>query len=119
MIPTIDELVREGRDASDRFWFIQEFKIVEQTNSTVTLHLTISADLFVQAFLSQSSRRLSFALVGDGGRLYGRDHEHGEWHRHPFARPDQHEPTPAGMSVRPLTQFMAEVQEILVEHGLI
>jgi hypothetical protein len=119
MTPTIDELVLEAHDASDRFWFVQDVKIIEQTNATVTLHLTIGSDLLVQAFLSQISQRLSFALIGPGGRLYGRDHEHEKWHRHPFGQAELHEPTPEGMSARPLTQFMAEVEKILVEHGLI
>jgi len=119
MTPTIDDLFSEAREARDRFWFVQDLNIIEQTNATVTLHLTIGSDLFVQAFLSQSSQRLSFALIGPSGRLYGRDHEHGKWHRHPLSGPEQHESTPEGMSARPFTQFMAEVEEILVEHELI
>ena len=119
MTPTIDDLVLEALGARDRFWFVQDLNIVERTNATVTLHLTIGSDLFVQVFLSQSSQRLSFALVGQSGRLYGRDHEHGKWHRHPFGHPEQHEPAFEGRSARPLTQFMAEVEEILVEHDLL
>lgn len=112
-------LIVEAHDALDRFWFVRDIDIVEQTQATVTIHLTIGPELFVQAFLSESSHRLNFALIGSGGRLYGRDYEHGKWHRHPFGRPEQHELTPEGMSVRPLTQFMAEVEEIVVEHDLI
>ena len=45
--------------------------------------------------------------------------EHGTWHRHPFGQAEQHEPTPEGMSAQPLTQFMTEIEEILVVHDLI
>ena len=119
MALTIRDLILEAHDTLDRFWFVRDINIVEQTQATVTVHLTIDADLFVQAFLSESSQRLSFALVGQSGRLYGRDREHGMWHRHPFGQPEQHEPTPEGVSVQPLTQFMAEVEKILVEHDLL
>lgn len=119
MIQTIDDLIFEAHDASGRFWFVQGFNTVEQTNATVTLHLTIGPSLFVQAFFSQNSRRLNLALISQGGSLYGRDYEHGTWHRHPFGQSEQHEPTPEGMSAQPLTQFMTEVEEILIEHGLI
>ena len=119
MTLTIRDLILEAQDTLDRFWFVRDVNIVEQTQATVTVHLTIGADLFVQAFLSESSQRLSFVLVGQSGRLYGRDREHGMWHRHPFGQPEQHEPTPEGMSVQPLTQFMAEVEKILVEHDLL
>jgi primosomal replication protein N len=57
MTPTIDALISEARDAHDRFWFVRDLNIVEQTNATVTLHLTIGSDLFVQVFLSQNSQR--------------------------------------------------------------
>ena len=116
---TIRGLILEAHDTLDRFWFVRDVNIVEQTPATVTVHLTIGADLFVQAFLSESSQRLSFALVGQSGRLYGRDREYGTWHRHPFGQPQQHELTPEGMSMQPLTQFMAEVEQILVEHDLL
>jgi hypothetical protein len=116
---TIDELLIEALAAKDRFWFIQTFKMVEQTDSTITLHFIIGPELFVQVFFSQHSGRLSFALVGTSGRLYGRDREHGLWHRHPFGQPDQHEITPEGISPQPISQFLTEVEEILVENDLI
>jgi hypothetical protein len=37
----------------------------------------------------------------------------------PFEQPERHEPTPEGMSARPLTQFMEEVEEILIANDLI
>ena len=70
-------------------------------------------------YRSELSGRFSFALVDPPGRLYGRNRERGVWHRHPFDDPEQHEPTPEGMSPRPLLQFMAEVEEIILENELI
>ena len=54
--------------------------------------------LFVQVFCSQHSGRLSFALVGTSGRLYGREREHGLWQRHLFGQPEQQ----AGRDSQPL-----------------
>jgi hypothetical protein len=116
---TIDELLIEALRAIDRFWFVQALHIVERTDATVTLHFTITSQLFVQVFLSQRSGRLSFALVSTAGRIYGRDREHGEWHRHPFGQLDVHDLTPEGMSVQPLMQFLVEVERILVENNLL
>jgi hypothetical protein len=86
---------------------------------TVTLHFIIGPDLFVQVFYSQRSDRLSLTLVGSSGRLYGRDKEHGYWHLHPFGRAEQHIPTPKGLSSQPIHQFLAEIETILIENGLI
>lgn len=116
---TIDELIVEAAEVRERFWFIQTFKVTDQTDATVTLHFAISPDLSVQIFFSQRSGRCSLALVGTAGRLYGRDKEHGIWHRHPFGQADKHELTPEGMSPQPITQFLAEVGKILIENDLI
>ena len=119
MVPALDELLLEAHESRDRFWFVQAVEITERTDTTITVRFMIGPDLFVQAFLSQNSGRLSFALVGPSGRLCGCDRERETRHRHPFGQPDQHEPIPEGVSARPLTQFMAEVAVLLIEHDLI
>jgi hypothetical protein len=116
---TIDELLVEALAATDRFWFVQTLQVRERTDATVTLRFIIGPAVFVQVFFSQRSRRLSFAMVGTSGRLYGRDREHGFWHRHPFGQSEQHEPTPEGMSSQPISQFLTEVEEILCTQNLI
>ncbi|MCB0171291.1 MAG: hypothetical protein KDJ97_12135 [Anaerolineae bacterium] len=116
---TIDDLLIEALTVSERFWFVQDLTIAERTDATITLHFNINSGLFVQLFFSERSERLSFALVGSSGRLYGRDREHGVWHRHPFGQAEQHEPTPEGMSLQPILQFMAEVEAIVVDNNLI
>jgi len=115
----IDRLQIEAQDVLHQTWFVQEMKLVDQTNETVTIHLILTPDLFVQVFFSQRSGRFNLALVGPAGRLYGRDREHGIWHRHPFGNTEKHEPTPTGMSNRPIEQFMTEVEQILLEKELI
>lgn len=116
---TIDQLLREALEALDQFWFVKSLDIIERTDRTVTVQLVIGSELRVQAFLSQKTGRFSLALIGPSGRLYGRDRQHGEWHKHPFSQPDSHETTPEGVSRKPLLQFMAEVQEILITQNLI
>ena len=116
---TVEELLNEAREAYSHFWFVQSLIEVERTGSTITVHFIIGPELYVQAYLSELSGRLSLALVDPSGRLYGRDRERGAWHKHPFDNPDWHEPTPEGMSSRPLLQFMVEVEEIALENELI
>jgi hypothetical protein len=115
----LDEFVAEALAAGERFWFVREVILFERTDATVTVHLHIARDLFVQAFLSAARERVNLAFVGPTGRLYGRDLDHGRWHRHPFGATERHEPTPEGMSERPVTQFLTEVEEILLENDLV
>jgi hypothetical protein len=116
---TIEEVLIEAREAQERYWFVQSLVVVERTALTLTLHLLIGSTLFIQVFYSQRSDRFSLALVGPSGRLYGRDCEHGIWHRHPFGYTDLHELTPEGLSPQPIMQFMAEVEDLLIEHELL
>lgn len=116
---TFDELFIEALQAKDHFWFIQSLETIEWTKSTITLKFVIDQSLFVQIYCSIRSERLNFALVGTSGRLYGRDREHGVWHRHPFEDPSKNEPTPAGMSSKPIIQFLSEVETIIIDNDLI
>ena len=115
----IESLRIEAQDVLSQVWFVQSLTVVEQTNETVTMHLRLASALFVQVFFSERSGRFSLALVSPVGRIYGRDREHGMWHRHPFEQTDEHEPTPQGLSSRPIRQFLAEVEQILLENELI
>ena len=116
---SIDELILEAVRAKEKFWFVRDFKIIERTASTITLHFMINQNLFVQVFYSLHSGRYNLALIGSTGRLYGRDREQGQWHRHSFEQPYEHEPTPEGMSPQPVHQFLSEVETLLIENDLI
>ena len=116
---SIDDLLSEFYQAEHRFWFVQEAFVVERTDTTITLYFQITTHLFVQAFLSERNQRLSLALIGPSGRLYGRDRKQERWHLHPFSSPQSHEATPEGMSSQPLIQFLAEVEEILLANNLL
>lgn len=116
---TVADLLAEFYTAEHRFWFIRDARIVDETESAVTLRLVISPEIFVQAFLSEQSGRFSLALVSSSARIYGRDLEHGYWHRHPFGAPHLHEAMPEGMSRQPLTQFLREVELLLLDNELL
>lgn len=118
-MPTIEQLLLEAIEVHDTFWFIRSWVVFDRTDRTVTIHLQIRDDLFIQTFLSLRSNRLSLALVGVAGRLYGCDYERGAWHYHPFGETAVHAPLPVGMSPRPLLQFVAEVEEILLANDLL
>lgn len=116
---TIEQLLIESDAVAERFWFVRQWQVIERTDHTVTVHFEIGAGLFVQAFMSQRSGRLSLALIGPSGRLFGRDRERDLWHRHPFGSQDVHEITPQGMSSQPVIQFMTEVEDILLSNDLL
>lgn len=72
---TVEQPLIEAANAAERFWFIRTWQVIDRTNSTATVRFEIDTDFFVQVFLSERSDRLSLALIGASGPLYGRDRE--------------------------------------------
>jgi hypothetical protein len=58
-------------------------------------------------------------LIEGGRRIFGIDREGGEWHIHPYDAPDKHEPLPEGLGPRPLLEFLARVEDLLLQHDLL
>ena len=69
---SIDHLLLEAKEAQGDFWFVRALTVVERTNATVTVHLSLTPDLWVQLFLSERSGRFSLALVQPGGSKPGK-----------------------------------------------
>ncbi|MBU0491340.1 MAG: hypothetical protein KKA73_19315 [Chloroflexi bacterium] len=116
---TIADLLLELDEALSRSWFVQQIGELDRTDDAIKVRLTISAGLFVQLFLSETTGRVSLALIQGGDRIYGRDCEGGQWHRHSYGAAETHEVTPEGVSAHPVSQFLAEVEELLVENDLL
>jgi len=115
----LNGLLRDIHEAERRFWFIQQIQEIDETDDAVKARLQIQVGLFVQVFFSEQSGRFSLALIQGNQRIYGRDREFGTWHLHPYESPEHHDPVPEGMSPQPLFQFLAEVEQIIIENELI
>lgn len=51
--------------------------------------------------------------------MFGIDREAGEWHVHPYEAVERHRPLPEGLDLKPLLKFLARVEELLLEHGML
>ena len=61
----------------------------------------------------------NLVLVLGKERIYGRDCVGGQWHRHPYENPDDHDFGEEGVRVVTIAEFLAEVQEILEQGQLL
>jgi len=113
------ELRREAEDALESVWFIASLEEIERTDVTLALRLYIRRDLFVQVFSGVTSGSLYLALIEGGRRVFGIDREAGEWHVHPYEAVERHRPLPEGLDPKPLLKFLARVEELLLEHGML
>lgn len=112
-------LLDEAREAVHRVWFVQSLEVIERTDATVSLRLTIRSALFVQAFVGELTNSLYFALIEDDRRIFGIDRESEQWHMHPYEAPYRHEFMPEGLEPKPLLKFLSRVEKILIENSLL
>jgi hypothetical protein len=116
---TTDGLEAEIRDTAAQWAFIGLVSTEDKTDHALKMRLHIMPDCFIQVYTNLEKNLLSYAMVLNRTRVYGRDSEGGRWHRHPYAAPDDHDFSPDGMRAVSLTQFLLEVQQILQEEAIL
>ena len=116
---SVEELRFEAYDTLERTWFLQTAEEKDHTDLSLSLRLHIRLGLFIQIFFGQRTESLFFALVEDGERVFGMDREHGQWHLHPFGNAADHQPVVEAVGPRPLFEFLAMVELLLINHDLL
>ena len=116
---TSDDFESKARQAAAEWAFIQSVETVDKTDHALKLRLHVDGECFVQVYANVQKSVYSYTLVLNRARIYGRDSEGGDWHRHPYGSPDSHDHTPEGRKAVTLMQFLAEIQQILQAEGLL
>ena len=63
--------------------------IVYSRPYAIKLRLRKPEGTFIEAYHSQKTGRVSFALIKGGRRIYGADNKDG-WHEHPYGEQERH-----------------------------
>lgn len=116
---TTDEFEKTTQQVAAEWAFIRRVQTLDKTAHALKMRLYVFDDCFVQVYTNIEKRLLSYALVFDRVRIYGRDSEGGYWHRHPHNSADTHDFGEEGSKPVDLAQFLKEVQGILETEGLL
>jgi hypothetical protein len=115
----LDDLVQEAQTIAESYAFIRAIADLDRTDSALRLRLIVDETMFIQVYANLKKRKLNFALVSLGQRIFGRDCEGGTWHKHPFESPESHDlEGDAGKPVT-LTEFVMDVEELLLKESLL
>ena len=115
----ISDQIREIENAVRQYAFVRRVARVDETYYSIKYHLHIAPELFVQLYFNERSGTVGMVLVHRRQRIYGRDCEASRWHRHPVNDPTIHDTLPEGAQSVSVKEFLAEVQDILVNANLI
>jgi hypothetical protein len=116
---TVVDFEHDVRQVVTQWAFIQRVVTVDKADYAIKLRLYIDGECFIQVYANVQKGLISFALVLNRARIYGRDCDGGVWHRHPHHAPGTHDFSPEGRQVVSLPQFLAEAQQILQHEGIL
>lgn len=116
---TIDDLEGDIRDIASGWALIRAVSTEDKADHAIKMRLHIMSGCFVQVYANIQKQLSSYTLVLNRTRVYGRDSEGGQWHRHPRGAADTHDIGPEGARAVSLAQFLAEAQEILQSEGIL
>ncbi len=77
------------------------------------MRFRITERCFIQPYGNTKKDLFSYSLILAGSRVFGRDCDGGEWHRHPVENPELHDVTEEGRKAAAFKDFLEEVHEIL------
>lgn len=89
MSEEIEEVFQQLAKISE-FYRFSGLKIVEKTKSVIKARLYLSEELFIQIYANVKKEKRSYSLILNERRIYGKDYLWGQWHLHPFEKPDEH-----------------------------
>lgn len=116
---SVDEFEQEVVKIAAEWSFIGPVDTIDKTDHAIKMRLHIDTECFVQIYANVQKSALSFTLVLNRSRIYGRDNDGGKWHRHPYGNPNSHDQSPEGQQAIALAKFLEEVQQILFAEGLL
>ncbi len=116
---TVEDLLKEVRQALSNYAYYVRYETLSRGTHHGKIRLIIHKDLFVQVNRNEAASLTNFALIHRSQRLYGRDEYRGIWHRHPLSEPEHHNSSSEGSQPISLTEFLAEVDNLLHAEGLI
>ena len=127
---TVDQVEQEIAATASGFSFIRRVTILDKTvrfahrrlrltANTIKSRLEVSRTCFIQIYRNVKKNLTNFVLIAGNTRIYGRDCDGGNWHRHPYEEPDSHDFSHEGSRQVELSEFLQDVQEILENEGIL
>lgn len=115
---TVDQLVQAIQTALKRLVYLRQLEILDHSASLIKARLHIRPELFIQIYRNDRFDTTNLALIHNGQRIYARDQVGGNWHRHTWQSPVDHDVSPTGRQPIELSGFLDEVETILAQLGL-
>lgn len=118
MSMTVKQLLDDIHNEHARRAYIQRVRILDHSQNLLKARLYISEELFVQVYRNARFNTTNLVLIYSNERVYARDQLDNNWHRHLSDNPNQHDMSSEGRRAIELSEFLDEVETVLVKLGL-
>jgi len=119
---TVEDFANEVEAAGRQFAYIGSVTKLDETRFSAKYRLVVTDDLSCKLMPTLTNTQhgtVGLALIYQGRRLYERDCENWQWHRHPAAAPETHDFSSEGVRSVTVQEFLLETGQVLVDCGLI
>ncbi len=118
MFSSTNEAVQRIRELYFDYQWLISYKIEQKSVSILKAKITFSEEMFIQVYVNIRKPKISYNLILNGSRLYGRDFTKGEWHLHPYGEVQVHDDSEEGRKEVSFETFFFEVLQILEENDI-
>jgi hypothetical protein len=118
MFSSTNEIIQCIRDLHNEYQWLISYRIEQKSISILKAKIIFNEETFIQVYVNIRKPKISYNLILDGSRLYGRDFIKGEWHLHPYGQEQIHDDTEDGRKEVSLETFFFEVLQIMEENEM-
>jgi len=118
MYSSTDEIVQRIQNLYNDYQYLISYRIEQKSISILKAKIIFSEEMFIQIYLNIRKPKISYNLILNGSRLYGRDFIKGEWHLHPYGQDYVHDNSGEGKKEVSLETFFIEVLQIMEENDM-
>lgn len=109
---TLEEFEKEIYQATSQWKWGEVPIILKLTPTSIKIRIYISHDIYIDCFFNEVTKKTSFTLVKEGGRIFGANNT-GGWHIHPFENPSEHNPLVQPLSFSDFLEMVGNLSRTL------
>ncbi len=118
MFSSINEIIQNIRMLAEEYRWLISYQVEQKSVSILKAKIIFNDELFIQIYVNIRKPKISYSLILNGSRLYGRDLIKGEWHLHPYEQEQIHNDSEEGRKEVNIEKFFFEVLQILEENDI-
>ncbi len=118
MFSSTNEILQRIRNLYKEYQWLISYRVEEKSLSIIKAKIIFNEEMFIQVYVNIRRPKISYNLILNGSRLYGRDFTKGEWHLHPYGQVHIHDDSREGSKEVSLETFFLEALKIIEENDI-